>query len=226
MPPRYEPRPPSGERPPTEAAGPGRASTPVGSKADSRYRAAVSRSCQLCADPSHIPAVSGEPSGTACPATVTRDGPPPSDSARRPRVMRALDRWPRACAASAFSATTRTHRSLTVTPNACVALSPPESRAVTVTNASPRPTAVTVSVEPDTDTVADASFADAASYLSASPAAKYADSSSVTGPAPSSRAWAGMTPTAAGASATSSTVTATAAAAVNPSGPRASTRNS
>ena len=50
----------------------------------------------------------------------------------------------------------RPHRSATWTSNACAAVRPAASRAVTVTAAAPGPTAVTVSSEPATDTAATA----------------------------------------------------------------------
>ena len=88
------------------------------------------------------------PSGTCSPATVTCDCSWPVVSTRRPSVARALARCPRPSAASVSSTTLRAWWSVVVTRNACVAVSPPGSCAVTVTVAVPERVAVSVSVAP------------------------------------------------------------------------------
>ena len=96
----------------------------------------------------HPAAATPVPSGTCSPATVTCDSSWPVVSTRRPSVARALARCPRPSAASVSSTTPRAWWSVVVTRNACVAVSPPGSCAVTVTVAVPRRVAVSVNVAP------------------------------------------------------------------------------
>ena len=91
--------------------------------------------------PDHMSSASARaafvPSGTLRPMSESRDAPDRLADVRRPSVMRALARCPRAIPAKACDTTSRAGRSDTRTATVCIACRPPGSDAATATAATP-----------------------------------------------------------------------------------------